>query len=1013
MYARSLLSNLQPRHNEELKCVALMIYSSLQFQWFTVPCQHNLEDALIICQEYAAQPRDTMTPIVRQHMECPVQWVNIHSKCHRMVTFNNSEITCMDAIGVCHGTFSLLSKNDATMTKEDAQQRKLLFYYYQWLNRPSKESFYASASNADLPTRCLTLKMAHNPALVVHIMVNNTDNPVTTTAVCATDLLLSNATCLHFQFSCTDKSCILAHYACDGRKDCLDGSDEESCNDVCVFHHHVPGRTDVDNCYRDCFPTNCTCAALYYQCRSSGGCIPASTLCDGNADCVDGEDEMECYERETDSGVTPVLPEMFTCDNGTRLPQTRVNDLVPDCPGGRGEDEPRLHLHWSGGDSEETDSTGNNSCPLTYTQCIKGLPATCYPRHKICVYEVESETLYIKHCRNGAHLDNCSNHECPSMYKCSHSYCVPYHYVCNGRIDCPHGEDENHCTQLNCPGLLRCRYDGICVHPNNIGDAITDCLASNDDEALLGVDKCPKTCKCLGNAVTCLKLDHNLLKSLWHSIKKISIEEQIESNLCLKFPQLLMLNLSMNGISSELFPKFCTLPHLTWLSLARNAIHALVIDNFRGLSNLRTLELQYNPIQTIQPFSFSPLNSLRTLNLSHTKLRRIGQGFFYGLENLVTVDLSHNPITDLPDKGFMGIKTSLVRLHIVTSFDTGIQYNLLEVIGSLSSLENIHVYRGTFCLYAPANIDCRFILPVKDTCCKLINNVATELSMWFGGALLMLLHFFAGLFWIHTKAKNLSKVLMLIISVYSIGLSIYPLYILVVHNYYGSYFLLHQSDFVTTLQCNVVGKAFIWCHFSCLFTVLLTSHHRYILIAYPFKDINSSRMLYFGSLLVFTVTLLVVLASYDSIFGRAVQVSTCHIMPTDGKTKHWPYIFGMLLSSDCLLHGVLMFMYILTSIKLKSATSSGIQAHGNTKVKRDAYRRSVFFCAYEGFSLLVSCTVQALAVTVNYSTDGILASILALLLYELLNPVFYTFSTTAFLGLLCKHRPRGTGAPAK
>ncbi len=977
-----------------------MIYSSLQIKWFTVPCQHFFRDTIVICQSYGRRPSDHSTHVDRQYMECPALWVGIGPQCHRMVNLLNSEITCSEAIRVCHSTFSLSDNSDATQT----MQSKLRFYYYQWLNKPREEAFYA-VENGENETQCLTLKLVLNPALVLQV-VNTSDILETTTATCATDMVLLNDSCLESQFACRDRSCILAHYACDGNEDCLDGSDEESCDEVCgFFHQDVRESAGANNCYQDCFPKNCTCSALYYQCQRSGGCIPASTLCDGNFECVDGEDEMDCYESESERGVTQVMPDdMFKCHNGTYISQSRVNDLVPDCPGGEGEDELRLLLHWSesGLVPEETHSTRNMSCPLTFAQCIKGLTEICYPRDKICAYEVDSYSMYIKYCRNGAHLDNCSNHECPSMYKCSHSYCVPYHYVCNGRIDCPHGEDEGNCSQLNCPGLLRCRYDDVCVHPNNIGDNITDCLLSKDDETLLSVDRCPESCKCIGDAATCVRLDLDLLKALWHSLKKLRIEKQIEGNLCLKFTQLVILDLSQHGNSSGSFPKFCFLPELKWLRLVQSGIHTLTIDNLKGLPKLRSLELQNNPIHAIGKFSFSHLNNLRTLNLSHTNLTRIDQTIFYGLDNLVTLDLSYNPITDLHDNILVGMSGSLVSLHIVIK--SIVAHNtLLDIASTLSSLEKLYVYPATICRYISANVSCHFVIPVEGPSFRLIGNVATELFTWFFGTLLALAHFVAGIFWVYTKAALLSKLLLILMSVYSIGLTLYPIYILVMHHYYDSYFLLYQSYFVTTWQCNVVGKFFICCHFTCLFTALLTSHHRYILIAYPFKDVHTIQRRYFVSLLLFTVTLLAVVASYDSISGNASPAGTCHIMPIEAKFKNWPYILGVLLLSDCLLHGTIIVVYVLTSLKLKSAANSNIQAHGRAKVKSIAYRRSICFCAYEAFSLLISCIIQVLAVQLNYSNDGILASILALLLYELINPMLYTFSTSAFGELLRKH----------
>ena len=32
---------------------------------------------------------------------------------------------------------------------------------------------------------------------------------------------------------------------------------------------------------------------------------------------------------------------------------------------------------------------------------------------------------------------------CNMRFKCELAYCIPWNYVCNGRWDCPNGEDEN------------------------------------------------------------------------------------------------------------------------------------------------------------------------------------------------------------------------------------------------------------------------------------------------------------------------------------------------------------------------------------------------------------------------------------------------------------------------------------------------------------------------------------------------------------------------------------------
>ena len=42
--------------------------------------------------------------------------------------------------------------------------------------------------------------------------------------------------------------------------------------------------------------------------------------------------------------------------------------------------------------------------------------------------------------------------ECPGLYHCQGSYCVPPEKVCDQRIDCPERDDEIDCGNYVCPG---------------------------------------------------------------------------------------------------------------------------------------------------------------------------------------------------------------------------------------------------------------------------------------------------------------------------------------------------------------------------------------------------------------------------------------------------------------------------------------------------------------------------------------------------------------------------------
>ncbi len=192
------------------------------------------------------------------------------------------------------------------------------------------------------------------------------------------------------------------------------------------------------------------------------------------------------------------------------------------------------------------------------------------------MYEVDRDRHLAKYCRNGAHLNNCSTHVCPSMYKCPMSYCVPLSYVCNGHVDCPGGTDEMSCETLSCPGMLKCRQDSICVHPHALADREVDCPQSRDDETLLGMLKCPEGCQCLGLAIVCSNVTGSSMSLISKGSRKIIFTgNNVSGNLQLDFANALHINLGRNGIKDLSRLDFGHLDNLLYLSLANNAIQAI------------------------------------------------------------------------------------------------------------------------------------------------------------------------------------------------------------------------------------------------------------------------------------------------------------------------------------------------------------------------------------------------------------------------------------------------------
>ncbi len=145
--------------------------------------------------------------------------------------------------------------------------------------------------------------------------------------------------------------------------------------------------------------------------------------------------------------------------------------------------------------------------------CMEEVLLLSYNVSDICRYELSQKTL--KFCRNGAHLQNCKVFQCNMMFKCHRAYCIPWNYVCDGRIDCPQGYDElkeYECSQVrNCSGMMKCKDTQICVHLGRVCDGEDNCPFS-EDEMLCSLKQysCLPECRCLTFVIRCFDFGHQL-----------------------------------------------------------------------------------------------------------------------------------------------------------------------------------------------------------------------------------------------------------------------------------------------------------------------------------------------------------------------------------------------------------------------------------------------------------------------------------------------------------------------
>ena len=333
-------------------------------------------------------------------------------------------------------------------------------------------------------------------------------------------------------------------------------------------------------------------------------------------------------------------------------------------------------------------SCGNNTIP-------------CYNFTDICTYKLSSNNL-TKPCPNGNHLKNCFLFECASMFKCKESYCVPWTYVCNGKWDCPMGDDELQnpvcIPDRVCESMYKCKGDKhVCVSTNNVCNEVADC-PHGDDEFYCELKEigCPSNCYCLIYAITCRRMSFPIFLL---NINTIYISVYISDS---EIPYLSRLNSKLE---------------LTYfVKLPRNNIHAnCPISVFR---KALLLDLSYNYLESIQQECFKVSKFLINIGINDNQIMYLEEYSFHNLKKLKFLNLSNNPLVNLPKNCFLNAHD----LKVINFKD--IQFQDIEYQAFIDSdisviiTDDYHVScvapGDTVCSYhLPWYLSCSDILPDK------------------------------------------------------------------------------------------------------------------------------------------------------------------------------------------------------------------------------------------------------------------------------------------------------------
>ncbi len=410
-------------------------------------------------------------------------------------------------------------------------------------------------------------------------------------------------------FQCKYSPHISSNFICDVVKDCLfDESDELNC---------VNQVKAVTNCPR------ASCSPLHY--------ISARGLCSKYMMWLKksiSQRKSICHMKPTNSTL---------CQNGARIESSMHDDLVADC-GPNGEDEPTLIALIT----QQIEHDCKNKFQIA---CFPG-HSKCFNVTDICVYKLD-KFKHVGPCRNGGHMASCANFECNHHYKCVLSYCILWSYVCDGKWDCPNGDEEKYgpvCGTVDahkCLLMYKCRRTNVlCLHPHSVCDGKPNC-PFQDDEMLCALHNilCPKDCSCLFFAMSCnhvkLSLFVDNYPHIFLSVYQSNLPLKVQM-LFAKFQLLMHILITKTNISEICMIKFAQ--SLLDLNATYNRVRSISTNCLFSSMKLLKLDLSRNSISSVQSHSFKHLSEIKYLDLSFNPLTLVLAGTHSAPQN---VGLSH------------------------------------------------------------------------------------------------------------------------------------------------------------------------------------------------------------------------------------------------------------------------------------------------------------------------------------------------------------------------------------
>ena len=477
-------------------------------------------------------------------------------------------------------------------------------------------------------------------------------------------------------FQCADGMYIPQDNVCDGNVHCVG----EVTDEFCIV-------TTESTCAKTRNPVQGKCSELHYQ-SLNGVC-------------------QKLFLTKQNTNENTLTKHLITCDfNGTEIDLNLKDDLVADC-GPDAQDELLL--------LSLLKHKSHFRCKRPHEiPCKSGHPK-CYNITDICAFSLDL-SYHLHPCRTGGHLELCDAFQCNMMFKCYKSYCVPWSYLCDGKWDCPYGNDElSSCRPITaCPHLYSCRASRQCIHVGTVCDNTKNCPSGDDEEFCeLKNHICPQQCHCLMFAMKCCKTvdllailhesyyPHVFIDTSFSDIRDIKTIFKI-------FPSLKVVFLTHTRTQHicQIFSSGCTI----------------------------YFDVSFNLIDNIAPNCLTSFLNLNYLNINDNKISHLAAQSFVNATSLQVVCLSNNPLENLPYNIF-GDSTKIKLFHARNV--TLKEMNLNAFANAFSLILNVTDYH--ICCIAPSRVNCTSAVPWFVSCGNILPATTMRTTFFVVSALILFL----------------------------------------------------------------------------------------------------------------------------------------------------------------------------------------------------------------------------------------------------------------------------------